>query len=39
MPLFDYAASFLVALLIAAGILPAVIRAARKIGAVDLPGG
>jgi UDP-GlcNAc:undecaprenyl-phosphate GlcNAc-1-phosphate transferase len=38
-PLFEYAVSFGLALLISAGILPAVIRLAHRVGAVDRPGG
>lgn len=37
--LFEYAVSFLVALGVTIGILPAVIRLARRLGAIDLPGG
>ena len=39
MPVSAYAISFLAALLVAAGLLPAIIRLAHHLGAVDAPGG
>ena len=39
MLLIEYLVSFGVALIVSAGLLPAVIRGAHRWGAVDLPGG